>query len=92
MWWCCGKSTKDAFGCKFNKHTYKDEEEENEDDFRTAHEIARLTRCMCCKELGHAIDVCPRDPNFKTKQDNESEHERISKIVDYKKGFADTVV
>lgn len=28
MWWCCGKSTKDAAGCKFSKHEMiKDEED-----------------------------------------------------------------
>ena len=20
MWWCCGKQSKDALGCKFQKH------------------------------------------------------------------------
>ena len=23
------------------------------------------TRCLCCKEMGHSIDDCPRDPNIK---------------------------
>jgi hypothetical protein len=32
MWWCCGKSSKDALGCKFAKHSSKDDEDENEDD------------------------------------------------------------
>tara|TARA_B110000285_G_C14630052_1_gene382971 strand:+ start:253 stop:426 length:174 start_codon:yes stop_codon:yes gene_type:complete len=27
----------------------------------------KYTRCTCCKELGHLIDDCPRDPNIKTK-------------------------
>ena len=31
MWWCCGKTNKDALGCKFNKHIMrKDEIEEVE--------------------------------------------------------------
>jgi len=55
-------------------------------------ELAKLVRCMCCKELGHNIEVCPRDPNYKTKADNEAELERISKITDFKKGYADTVI
>ena len=30
MWWCCGKSNKDAPGCKFSKHeTYHDEDEQD---------------------------------------------------------------
>lgn len=52
----------------------------------------RLVRCMCCKELGHGIDTCPRDPNFKTRENQTTEYERIAKILDYKKYFADTLV
>jgi len=29
MWWCCGKTTKDAPGCLVSKHESKDEEEED---------------------------------------------------------------
>jgi len=29
MWWCCGKTSKEAPGCKFNKHEMvKDDEDE----------------------------------------------------------------
>lgn len=55
-------------------------------------ELAKLIRCMCCKELGHSIEVCPKDPNLKTKADHETEQERISKIQSHKKGYADTVI
>lgn len=91
MWWCCGKSSKEAPGCKFSKHSTQEEEEENEDN-NYGSEGNKLIRCMCCKELGHGIEICPRDPNFKTKVDNDKEHERINKISDYKKLFGDTVV
>jgi len=42
MWWCCGKSSKDAPGCKFSKHFSKEDEDEdgNEragDDAEAAH-------------------------------------------------------
>ena len=30
MWWCCGKTTKEALGCKFRKHETKDDEEEGD--------------------------------------------------------------
>jgi chromosome segregation ATPase len=30
MWWCCGKTTKDAPGCLVSKHESKDEEEEQD--------------------------------------------------------------
>jgi len=47
---------------------------------------------MCCKELGHNITDCPRDPNLKTRNDNELDYERIQRIKDYRKLFADTMV
>lgn len=31
MWWCCGKTSKEAAGCKFSKHETKDEEEDEKD-------------------------------------------------------------
>jgi len=31
MWWCCGKTSKDARGCKFSKHQKVDEDDEDED-------------------------------------------------------------
>ena len=29
MWWCCGKTTKEAPGCKFSKHFSKEDEDED---------------------------------------------------------------
>ena len=38
MWWCCGKTQQDALGCKFSKHEYKfdkdDEIDINLDKFK----------------------------------------------------------
>ena len=31
MWWCCGKTKKDAAGCKYAKHESKDDEEDEKD-------------------------------------------------------------
>jgi len=31
MWWCCGKNSKDALGCKFAKHFSKEDEDEDAD-------------------------------------------------------------
>jgi hypothetical protein len=31
MWWCCGKTTKEAVGCKFKKHEIRNEDQEDED-------------------------------------------------------------
>ena len=46
---------------------------------------------MCCKQIGHGIDDCPRDPNFKTRENAVTDFERIAKILDYKKYFTDTL-
>ena len=51
-----------------------------------------LKRCLCCKELGHTIDQCPRDPNIRTRVDTEDEFDRVVRIKDYRKLNADTVV
>ena len=32
MWWCCGQKSKDAPGCKFNKHVNKEDEEQDQID------------------------------------------------------------
>jgi hypothetical protein len=69
LWWCCGKTTKDAPGCKFRKHETKDEESDEEDKEERDEEELRNKknhRCVCCRELGHRIEDCTRDPNFKT--------------------------
>ena len=42
--------------------------------------------------MGHTIDICPHDPNLKTKEDVIEEYDRIAKLKDYKRIFADTVV
>lgn len=69
MWWCCGKQGKDQPGCKFSKHECKEDDDEEDDDNDKEKNKARQlknTRCACCKEMGHTIDICPRDPNLKT--------------------------
>jgi len=30
MWWCCGKTKKEALGCKFSKHKVREENEDEE--------------------------------------------------------------
>ena len=91
MWWCCGKRGIDAPGCKFSKHESKDDFDEEEQQRRHEKEQKKL-RCICCKELGHRIEQCPRDPNYKTMAPCELEQERIMKIKDFRKLHADTVV
>lgn len=69
MWWCCGKPSQEALGCKFSMHLAKSEEEDEglEDDMLQA---MKNKRCMCCREYGHTLDRCLKDPNLRTKYDN----------------------
>ena len=52
----------------------------------------KYTKCYCCGELGHSISECPRDPNFVTGSDPDQEIQRLRKIRDFRKLYADTVV
>ena len=95
MWWCCGKRGKEQPGCKFSKHECKEDDDEDEDEAENEKNKAKhmkYIRCQCCKEVGHSIDKCPLDPNFKTVQISgvEAEQARLAKLKDYKKLFADT--
>ena len=86
MWWCCGKSSKLALGCKFSKHEVEHEEEEQ---LKTQH-YELNDRCLCCKDLGHKIVNCPKDPNLKTKHSQDLEYNRIMNVNKNKKVFGDT--
>ena len=80
MWWCCGKQNKEDRGCKFSKHESKDDEDEDLMDETTGAAKAKAKkymRCYCCKELGHQITQCPRDPNFVTGEDPDNEISRL---------------
>ena len=93
IWWCCGKSNKDQPGCKYSKHESKEEDEEEsiEDESAPQRTITNV-RCLCCKELGHSMEQCPRDPNLRSQVDLKEDYARIQKIKDYRKLNADTVV
>ena len=52
----------------------------------------KYKRCYCCKEFGHSISECPRDPNFVTGEDPDQEIQRLQKIRDFRKLYADTVI
>lgn len=36
MWWCCGKTQKEARGCKFSKHEKQDEDEDEDENAANA--------------------------------------------------------
>lgn len=92
IWWCCGKERQDQPGCKYSSHQSKDEEDEDMADDANQQKPIKNIRCYCCKEVGHLIDACPRDPNIRSKHDTEADYMRIQQIKDYRKLNADTVV
>ena len=94
MWWCCGKRGKEQPGCKFSKHESKDDEDFAGNDTKEEDQNnLKYVRCLCCKELGHRIEQCIRDPNLKTyERDVDKDFDRISKIKDFRKLHTDTMV
>ena len=67
MYWCCGKTAKDAPGCKFGKHQGRSLDSDNEDDLNTRLAHGRIKDvCKCCKEVGHSAAKCANDPNYHT--------------------------
>lgn len=95
MWWCCGKREKEQPGCKFSKHESKEDDDFGNDETQAGDEngkVRKYVRCMCCKQLGHTIENCFRDPNFKTDADLGQDQERLAKIKDFRKLHADTTI
>ena len=78
QWWCCGKKDVNHPGCKRSMHESK-EDEEDDDENKMFKQVAhsKNQKCMCCKELGHTIQECHRDPNMKTREDHKEELQRI---------------
>jgi len=75
MWWCCGKTKKNAPGCKYAKHIYK-KDDDDDDEIEENGQQKRL-KCYICKEKGHKAEDCERDPNFRTNKDIDQEVERL---------------
>ena len=92
MWWCCGKKGKEQPGCKFGPHVEGEDEDEAEYLKSEQDNIKRFARCLCCKEIGHSIEKCDRDPNFKTSSDVAEEQKRLNQIRDFKKINADSQI
>lgn len=92
MWWCCGKRGKDQPGCKFNKHESKDDESDSELNSFGKKDKQQNAKCVCCKEVGHGIEDCTRDPNLKTNEDVNKDQTRINKIKSFRKLHGDTIV
>lgn len=73
-------------------------EADDEDDDKQDHgaqKNLKQQRCLCCKQIGHSIEQCERDPNMKTinnKEDMESEFQRVTQLKDFRKLFPDTQI
>ena len=91
MWWCCGKVGKDAPGCRKTRHISNNEDSESDTDERDKQE-KKYVRCTSCKEVGHTIENCKNDPNMKTGGKPEEEYNRIQKMKDFRKLYADSIV
>jgi hypothetical protein len=99
MWWCCGKTSKEAPGCKYSKHFSKEDEDEDavdgaggENEHGPSQQAKnKNVRCFCCKEKGHNAKDCPRDPNYKTATDITVEEKRLAKARDFKKLLSDSL-
>ena len=87
MWWCCGKPSKDAPGCKFSKHVCKEDEDEDIEQSEETDQALKnkYVRCYCCKEKGHRAQECPRDPNYRTSNDPNEEDMRVVKSKEFRK-------
>jgi hypothetical protein len=44
-----------------------------DDGNKNGQTLLRNVRCLCCKEIGHRIENCTRDPNFKTNKEPEED-------------------
>lgn len=94
FYWCCGKRGEDQIGCKVSKHECKDDEDEEDAEEKKKDKERQLKymKCMCCKELGHSIENCNRDPNIKTLTDPVQDEIRVMEIKDNRTLFAETVI
>ena len=91
-WWCCGRTGKDAIGCKVSKHVAKEEDEEDIEENKEDDKLKYATaRCSSCKEVGHIAHDCPKDPNVQGIDPGE-DIKRIDDIKQKKKANAANIV
>lgn len=64
MWWCCGKKSREAKGCKYAKHTNNSKRDEDSDE---DYDETLEKYCVCCNKRGHFAKECLADPNFRYK-------------------------
>lgn len=61
FWLCCGKKERGALGCSTNKHLPADAVEKL--GLAVQAVIVSKEWCIHCKQIGHGIKDCPKDPN-----------------------------
>lgn len=85
VWWCCGKTTEEARGCRYAKHVkFVDEDDLAE---QVLHEVDK--HCQICRDPAHEADDCPCDPNIRTKHDPNLEVGRLKVVTKKKKTIDD---
>ena len=78
-YWCCNAQGKSAAGCIFSKHTTNEELLEQDEENKT------VKFCSGCKESGHSIQECFKDPNIHTRVSITDEKERLKILAGLKK-------
>lgn len=95
IYWCCGKSSRDAIGCKTSKHESKEDEDEekiNKEGPEQSALMCAVSAIQSCKKYGHTATDCPRDPNPRSTHDVFDEVSRIKTIYQAKKKGDDQLV
>jgi len=83
MYWCWGKTNKDAPGCTVGKHESRDDEDDATAEEKE--ERHRHIQWLCCKETGHIMDECYKDPNYKYGKSVIEETERLLHADEFSK-------
>lgn len=78
-YWCCNAEGKNAPGCMFSKHSTNEELLELDEENKT------VKFCSGCKESGHSIQECFKDPNVQTRVSISDERERLKILAGLKK-------
>ena len=78
-YWCCNGEGKDAPGCIVSKHVT------NEELIEQAEESKLVKFCSGCKEIGHSIHECFKDPNIQTGPAVHEEIERLKILASSRK-------
>lgn len=68
VWWCCGNTKRDATGCTSSKHVPLD---------RRGNKQNNRIVCGSCREKGHLSSLCPKDPNVRSKANQDEEISRL---------------